>query len=120
MKVMNYETAVEPYIAALRMIREALEELGPVGILQSEEHLACNPVGDNHAYAEAEELVRGIQRICRTGGGYLIRNKLHGRYIGEKIYGTRADAKVFRSKEMANHFIRWYTVEWRDLEVVDD
>lgn len=48
--------------AALRMIREAVETLGPVGCIRAEEHL------DGPTFMhEAEELVRGIVKIADTG-----------------------------------------------------
>lgn len=47
--------------AALRMIREAVETLGPVGAMPSEEHVACAiaPTPD----AEAEAIIAGIRKI---------------------------------------------------------
>ena len=47
---------------ALRLIREVVETLGPVGCLRSGEDVSCNPV-HGHFLDEAEELIRGIQAI---------------------------------------------------------
>lgn len=46
---------------ALAMIRDAIEELGPVGVMRSSEVVACldGPTPE----MEAEEIIRGIQRI---------------------------------------------------------
>ena len=48
--------------SALRMIREAIEEVGPVGVLPSEE--AVNASGGLTYLAEAEALVAGIQKLA--------------------------------------------------------
>lgn len=47
---------------ALRLIREAVETLGPVGALPSSEHVAC-AIAPTHM-AEAEAIVAGIQKIA--------------------------------------------------------
>jgi hypothetical protein len=52
--------------AALRMIREAVEELGPPGCIQSEEWV-CATRGPT-PMAEAEEIVRGIHKIAAERG----------------------------------------------------
>lgn len=49
---------------ALRMIRHAIEELGPVGCLASEEYCAVTPGPHGHAIREAEELIGGIQKMA--------------------------------------------------------
>lgn len=48
--------------AALRMIREAVETLGPVGCMVSEEHTACAVAPTPQA--EAEAIIAGIQKIA--------------------------------------------------------
>jgi hypothetical protein len=57
--------------AALGMIRDALEELGPVGCLRASEDVACNPVR-GHILDEATALVDGIsaaaERPCPRCG----------------------------------------------------
>lgn len=52
---------------ALRMIRDTIETLGPVGCLASEEYVATNPV-NGHILDEAEELVRGIETMVSLNG----------------------------------------------------
>lgn len=47
---------------ALRMIREAVETLGPVGCMVSEEHTACAVAPTPQA--EAEAIIAGIQNIA--------------------------------------------------------
>ena len=50
---------------ALRMIRDAIEELGPVGVLCSEEHACCTPTADSSpTIREAEEIIKGIQKMA--------------------------------------------------------
>ena len=50
---------------ALRMIRNAIEELGPVGVLCSEEHATCTPTKDSSpTIREAEEIIKGIQKMA--------------------------------------------------------
>lgn len=48
--------------AALDMVREAVETLGPVGAMPSEEHVACAiaPKPD----AEAAAIIEGVQKIA--------------------------------------------------------
>lgn len=48
--------------AAIRMIRDAVETLGPVGCMTSEEHVACAVAPTPEA--EAEAIIAGIQRIA--------------------------------------------------------
>lgn len=48
--------------AALRMIREAVETLGPVGCMVSEEHTTCAVAPT--PMAEAEAIIAGIQKIA--------------------------------------------------------
>lgn len=52
---------------ALRLIRETIETLGPVGCLPSEEIVACNPE-HGHFLDEASVLVQGIQMIVLQNG----------------------------------------------------
>lgn len=49
--------------AALNMIRETIESLGPVGVLNSSEYVACTSSGKGHIIDEAEELVQGIIKM---------------------------------------------------------
>lgn len=48
--------------SALRLIRETVETIGPVGSMPSEEHVCC-AVAPTHM-AEAEAIVAGIQKIA--------------------------------------------------------
>jgi hypothetical protein len=58
----EYEARLREEIwAGLGMIRDALETLGPVGVLKAAEHI--NPGKDGHIISESEELVNGIQKI---------------------------------------------------------
>lgn len=51
--------------AALMLIRDALEELGPVGALRAGEQVSTTP-HFGHILDEAHELVRGIQRLAEV------------------------------------------------------
>jgi len=50
---------------ALKLIRETIETLGPIGCLRSSENVSCNPM-HGHFLDEAEELAKGIQSIACT------------------------------------------------------
>lgn len=56
--------AMEEARAALRMIREAVEMLGPPGTMASEE--AVNALRGPGLMGEAEEIVAGIRRIAHS------------------------------------------------------
>lgn len=64
----EYKTAVEPYAAALRMIRDAVEEIfGPSANLESAEAVLLRGPEPHH---DAEAVIAGLQRV---------RDKLEGR-----------------------------------------
>jgi hypothetical protein len=64
----DYRSAVEPYAAALRMIRDATGELfGPVASLESEEATLLRGPEPQH---EAEAIIAALQRV---------RDKMEGR-----------------------------------------
>lgn len=54
---------------ALGMVRGAIEVLGPVGVMASREHTACTPGEGGPFLSEAEELVKGIQKIADRADG---------------------------------------------------
>lgn len=56
--------------AALGLIRDVVETLGPVGAIASGEHTACTPSEKSPPFIrEAEELVKGIRKIVDQAGG---------------------------------------------------
>lgn len=67
---MSYAQNVEPYAAALRMIREAVEELfGPLANMESEEAVLLRgpePVHEAEAIVEALHRVRAVASPIRV------------------------------------------------------
>ena len=60
-KARNYAEAVAPYAAAIRMVREAVEELfGPVASLESEDAVLLRGPEPCH---DAEAIIAALQRI---------------------------------------------------------
>ncbi|RUX02653.1 hypothetical protein EOA30_17660 [Mesorhizobium sp. M8A.F.Ca.ET.059.01.1.1] len=60
--VQSYADAVQPYAAALRMIREAIEELfGPVANLESEDAVLLRGPEPHH---DAEAIIAAFQRVA--------------------------------------------------------
>ncbi|TIU88842.1 MAG: hypothetical protein E5W06_00305 [Mesorhizobium sp.] len=61
----TYADAVEPYAAALRMIREAIGELfGPIANLESEDAVLLRGPEPHH---EAEAIIAALQRVSASG-----------------------------------------------------
>lgn len=57
----TYAEIVEPYAAALRMVRDAIEELfGPVASLESEEAVLLRGPEPHH---DAEAIIAALQRV---------------------------------------------------------
>lgn len=66
-KPQTYSQAVEPYAAALRMVRDAIEELfGPAADLESEDAVLLRGPEPKH---QAEALIAALQRVAEKRGG---------------------------------------------------
>lgn len=64
-----YAEAIEPYVAALRMVRNAVEELfGPYADLASEEAVLANGPEPHH---EAQAIIDGLTHVAGTLGNYI-------------------------------------------------